>query len=305
MSLRSRKIKYFWKIVRASEGDFFGSSIKEISENPDLCYNVDGSLNVEWIEANVGKYLAKGSTRMAFDMGDYVIKFAYPKDKEEGKSSNFLEYKLFNQYPFMFPKGYMVDPNDNLWFISEKVKVIKEAEEFDKQLKKTFPILDKVKNILAERQQELQEEQNKIINSSEITDVQDYYSKIKKIERAIEDIVYLSYKEPYRRIFEIIARSFFFKNESPEKNFNFKFVKIFGIPSYIAEEVWEKVNEDANLMLWVGIMKKLNIQPTEIGVRNVGLTLSDERLVVLDVSIMGDENKKIKEKILVDGVGSL
>jgi hypothetical protein len=270
-----------------------------------LCYNEDGSLNAEWIEANVGKYLAKGSTRMAFDMGDYVIKFAYPKDKEEGKSSNFLEYKLFNQYPFMFPKGYMIDPNDNLWFISEKVKVIKEAEEFDKQLKKTFPILDKVKNILAERQQELQEEQNKIINSSEITDVQDYYSKIKKIERAIEDIVYLSYKEPYRRIFEIIARSFFFKNESPEKNFNFKFVKIFGIPSYITEEVWEKVNEDANLMLWVGIMKKLNIQPTEIGVRNVGLTLSDERLVVLDVSIMGDENKKIKEKILVDGVGSL
>jgi hypothetical protein len=305
MKKRSRKIKYFWKIVRASEGDFFGSSIKEISENPDLCYNEDGSLNVEWIEANVGKYLAKGSTRMAFDMGDYVIKFAYPKDKEEGKGSNFLEYKLFNQYPFMFPRGYMIDPNDNLWFISEKVKVIKEEKEFDEQLRKTFPVLEEIRNVLVEKQLELQREQNKIMNSSEEIDPYEYYSKIEKIDNAIEDIVYLSYKEPYRKIFDIILNSFYFDNKSSENSFYFKFVKTFGIPEYIANEVWELINKDSNLMSWAGTIKKLNIDPLEVGVRNVGQSLKDERLVILDVSIMGDKNKKIKEKILVDGVGSL
>ena len=94
-----------------SETNFFGKGVAEIIEKGNDVYKNDKAfLNPAWIVKNVGRRIGAGYSREVYQIGDsnMVIKFALPEELKEGIQSNSFEVELFNQYPFVFPRTYIL-----------------------------------------------------------------------------------------------------------------------------------------------------------------------------------------------------
>ena len=137
------------------ELDYFAGKdipqFKSMVNNPSIYADYSkphDEVSKQWISNNIGEKLGSGYSRMVFEFGDNkVIKFAYGSAMQDGKDSNLVEAKLFNQFPKIFPKAYAHDP-DGAWIIVEKVNIIDTIDEFYAILPIQFPVLEDTLNVL-------------------------------------------------------------------------------------------------------------------------------------------------------------
>lgn len=210
-------------------------------------------ISKQWIDNNIGEKLGSGYSRMVFEFGDNkVIKFAYGSEMQDGKASNLVEAKLFNQFPKIFPKAYAHDP-DGAWVIVEKVDIIDTVDEFYAVLPIQFPVLEDVLNILRQGAPKPDEDLN-----------------------------------PYF-LWMVLSRVFSYDFEGPSSMVYFikHFRKHYGIPLPVSKKAWEVMTRDSNLMYWVGTLKNLRVGLDDIRFGNVGW--SGDRMVILDISIFDED----------------
>ena len=209
-------------------------------------------INAQWIDNNIGEKLGAGYSRKVFEFGDNkVIKFAYGTAIDDGRQSNLVEAKLFNQFPKIFPKAYAHHPNGN-WVIVDKVDIIDTRDEFYAALPIQFPVLEDVLNILRQGEPRLDKDFNPYFLWMLLSKVLSFDFQLKT-------------------------------NESPMVYFLKHFKKHYAIGIPYAKKAWDVMTKDSNLMYWIGTLKNLRVDLSDIRHGNVGW--SNGQMVILDISI--------------------
>jgi len=225
---------------------------KNMVNNPSIYADYSkphDEISKQWIDNNIGEKLGSGYSRMVFEFGDNkVIKFAYGSAMQDGKASNLVEAKLFNQFPKLFPKAYAHDP-DGAWVIVDKVDIIDTRDEFYAILPIQFPVINDMIKVLQQG-----------------------------APRHDEDL------NPYF-LWLLLSKvlSYDFKEPSPMVYFLQHFRKYYSIPIPVSKKAWELMTRDSNLMYWAGTLKNLRVNLSDIRHGNVGW--SGDRMVILDISI--------------------
>jgi hypothetical protein len=161
----------------APEKNYFGKGITALIEHPDKLYKEDefGNqvLDREWIEKNVGHFIASGGFRDTYNVDGsskppLVLKISNRVDdpskkagieySSEAEITNQLELETFNKFndygffPNVYPGERNMDGTPRLslprWLLVEKVNVIETLEEMEDQIKKVFPGVEDAYNTL-------------------------------------------------------------------------------------------------------------------------------------------------------------
>ena len=260
MKLTTKKLyQLIQESISQQEMDYFAGKdipqFKNMVDDPRVYADYSkphDEVSKQWISNNIGEKLGSGYSRMVFEFGDNkVIKFAYGSAMQDGKDSNLVEAKLFNQFPKIFPKAYAHDP-DGAWIIVEKVNIIDTIDEFYAVLPIQFPVLEDTLNVLRQGAPRPDEDLNPYF----------LWLVLSKV---------LSYD------FEM------FQNQSPMIYFLKHFKKHYGIGIPYAKKAWEIMTRDSNLMYWAGTLKNLRVDLSDIRHGNVGW--SGDRMVILDISV--------------------
>jgi len=302
--------------ITEEEASWFGPVISKLSENPDLAYDL------EWIKENVGYPMGRGASRIVFGMhftsaamssySDLVLKVARENAKQEGGFTNHQEKIWFNRYPEFFPrvwltaepqqdakahwnraKGGYVDTEftNTPWIIVDRVKVIKNFDEYRKIILKAFPIFKKATDYI-----------DSIVTS-------DKGHTLMKVEELFRLFIHTAVIDgpkpdwdmgPTRREKKLTrlkdALKFLLRARKYGMNIDTSQAQKPSIsPESFADAVWNMLNEDYRLKRFRSLVADVGIDILDIGTGNVGTDIETEsKFLIIDISKFLDEESVLK-----------
>tara|TARA_B100001094_G_scaffold181418_1_gene175798 strand:+ start:1971 stop:2849 length:879 start_codon:yes stop_codon:yes gene_type:complete len=279
MKLTKQKLyKLILEELSSSEEEFYGSDFSQMTKGGEAFkdHSSDYDPQFKWIENNIGKRIGKGRSRVVFELSNkMIVKIAYGDYEEDGKQSNFIEGKLFNKHPKVFPRVYALDP-DGKWMICDRVEVVEYVNydhslsdrKFANALAEGFSVIDKFLQFLKSYRPEVQNEDD-------------------RMELFFEDDVGGRFS-----VWKII-RSLYTSTSPKDEESRFdrfkNFLKKFDYPEDIIEQGWDLLNKDSKLMEFFLTTKSLGVNLWDIRAGNVGFTMKDKRFVIIDISVFSNE----------------
>tara|TARA_R100000152_G_C6742809_1_gene166557 strand:- start:48 stop:1001 length:954 start_codon:yes stop_codon:yes gene_type:complete len=281
MKLTKQKLyKLILEELSSSEEEYYGSNFSQMTKGNDAFEDPDFA----WIKKNVGKELGKGGSRIVFELGkDKVVKIAYGDEEQDGRQTNFIEGKIFNKHPNIFPRVYAFDP-DGKWMVCDRVEVVpyKEAdpdgneERFANAFANAFPIVDKFLQLL-----------------------KNYKPDAEQNEGRIKEFFWDGVKGKWN-LWILFRKIYNSSSPDDEKMRSERFTKAledYDYPKALIEQGWDLLNKDSKLMEFLLTLRSLRVSLWDIRAGNVGLTMKDKRFVIIDVSIFYDDQSALYKKL--------
>lgn len=260
-----------------SEQSFYSSGLKQIMDTGSSVYKTPNgdSLNLPWLEENIGKRIGGGYSREVFNLNnDMVIKIATPEELHDGSKSNGLEARLFNEYPKVFPRTYVFDrqSDDPEWIVVEKLIPIDDYDLYEEVLNNAFPTLAPAA---------------KILNDGGFI-VKDVSFNINTMKQETKMLPITS-----QWVFERVLDAY---GEGPLSSPSTEWINALESTSagqkvgkvdkdYIINESWKTATNDLNLITFMTVNKDLGVDFEELRIGNLATNDEKNILVSIDISI--------------------
>lgn len=259
------------------EQSFYGSGLNQIMDTGSNIYKTPNgdSLNLPWLEKNIGKDIGGGYSRKVFNLNnDMVIKIAIPEELHDGSKSNGLEAKLFNKYPKVFPRTYVFDrqSDDPEWIVVDKLVPINDYDLYEEVLNNAFPTLASA---------------SKVLNDGGFI-VKDISFNINTMKQETKMIPITS-----QWVFERILDAY---SEGPLSSPSDEWIRALESTSagekvgevdkdYLIYESWKIATNDLNLITFMTVNKDLGVDFEELRIGNLATNDEKNILVSIDISI--------------------
>ena len=290
----------------------------EITNTPNFFENLCANSNARndfdnlkviknFVERNIGESQGSGASRIAFDVGEkdeFILKVSYDFMTGNGKFTTEKEIKEFiNQGSQLdiFPRIYLADTQSFEWFISEKVFVPNFDQEgieiINEQIKKNYPItFGNLRNSIEKIMM------NTRFNSkNDIDTIMNIYNNafsLISFEQPNEYFFFFTMLEAYPfdedKIFDFMETFDNFITGFKRSDLSLTFIDDYeDISIYLLKSL---IDADPKLKNLLEAIKSLNIDTTDLGPGNLGISHIDGELKIIDISIWPeDESDSITE----------